>query len=185
MNQSRFQAPLRCLCLAAVALVVTAGTLSAQAAAPVKIAVVDLELVVAQSASGKALQAKLEQFQKDVQTQAEQMQTKARDIQAQIANGANTLSEDKLSQLQKELEDQGIAIRRLRDDKQREGQKMQTEGLRAIEGQLEPVFEAIQNENGYDLILNNVPGVVVMAKETVDITPMVVDRLNAQAAAGG
>lgn len=169
--------------IALVALIVTTGSLAAQAAAPVKIAVVDLELVVAQSASGKALQAKLEQFQKDVQAEAEGMQTKARELQTQISNGANSLSEEKLSELQKQLEDQGIAIRRLRDDKQREGQKMQTEGLREIESQLEPVFEAIQNEQGYDLILNNVPGVVVMAKETVDITPMVVERLNA--AAGG
>ncbi len=183
MKTSRSLPLSRLVSIALLALAMTTGSLVAQAAAPVKIAVVDLELVVAQSASGKALQAKLEQFQSDVQAQAETMSTKARELQTQITNGANSLSEEKLSELQKQLEDAGIAIRRLRDDKQREGQKMQTEGLREIEGQLEPVFEAIQNEQGYDLILNNVPGVVVMAKETVDITPMVVERLNA--AAGG
>jgi len=55
----------------------------------------------------------------------------------------------------------------------------------AIEKQLEPIFKKIQEENGYDLILNNVPGVVVMANENVDITQLVVDRMNAEAGAGG
>ena len=33
---------------------------------------------------------------------------------------------------------------------------------------------------GLDLILNNVPGIVVMANERVDITGVIVERLNAQ-----
>ncbi len=93
------------------------------------------------------------------------------------------LSEDKLNQLQKDYEDATIDIRRFQDDKQREGQKMQTEGLRVIEKQLQPVFEKIREEGGYDLIINNVAGVVVMANDKVDITPLVVERLNAAAAA--
>jgi Skp family chaperone for outer membrane proteins len=55
---------------------------------------------------------------------------------------------------------------------------MQSEGLREIEKQLEPVFEKVRDEGGYDLILNRVPGVVVMAGQRVDITQKVIDRLN-------
>jgi len=151
----------------------------------IKIAVVDLEAVVAQSQSGKALQEKLAAFQESVRSEVEQINERARDIRQRIADGANTLSEDKLNELQKQYEDEQIKLRRLRDDKTREAQKMQEEGLREIEKQLAPVFKGIQEELGYDLIINNVPGVVVMANEKVDITKLVVERLNASVAGGG
>ncbi len=169
-----------------IALALVLGVLLATGAGAqeaLTIVVVDLERVVAQSAAGQALQAQLVKFQEDVKAQGEAKAAAARDIRQRIADGANSLSEDKLNQLQKDYEDATIDIRRFQDDKQREGQKMQTEGLREIEKQLQPVFEKIRDEGGYDLILNNVAGVVVMANDKVDITPLVVERLNAAAAA--
>ncbi len=147
----------------------------------ISVVVVDLERVVAQSAAGQALQEKLVKFQEEAKTLGEAKATAARDIRQRIADGANSLSEDKLNQLQKDFEDAQIDIRRFQDDKQREGQKMQGEGLREIEKQLQPVFEKIRDEGGYDLILNNVAGVVVMANEKVDITAQVIEKLNAAA----
>lgn len=159
---------------------------SAQDTVPtLRIAVVDLERVVMQSASGKALQGRLEEFQRQISVQAEQMQSEGRDLRQRIADGVNTLSEEKLAELQKQYEDKTIEIRRFRDDKQREGQKMQAEGLREIESQLEPIFEQVRDELGLDLILNNVPGVVVMANEKADITEEVVARLNSSAGSAG
>lgn len=157
-------------------LLLTAGTAVAQTP---KIGVVDLELVVARSPGGQNLRSRLEAFQKEVQAEVDARSEKARDIRQRMADGVNTLSEDKLAELQKELEDQTIAIRRYRDDKQRQGEKMQSEGLREIEKQLEPVFTRIRDEDGYDLILNNVPGVVVMISDAVNITPLVLERLEA------
>ena len=183
MNRASFRAG-----LTIAGAVLLLGLLAAPAAeaqeTSVKIVVVDLERVVAQSAAGQALQAKLQQFQEEVKTEGEAKAAAAREIRQRIADGANSLSEDKLNQLQKDFEDAQIAIRRFQDDKQRQGQKMQGEGLRAIELQLQPVFESIRDEGGYDLILNNVAGVVVMANERVDITGQVIEKLNAAAAAG-
>jgi Skp family chaperone for outer membrane proteins len=174
------------LALAGV-LVLSAGLLASPAAnaqeTSLKIVVVDLERVVAQSAAGKALQAKLAKFQEDVKAEGEGMAAAARELRQRIADGANSLSEDKLNQLQKDLEDASIAIRRFQDDKQRQGQKMRDEGLQEIERQLQPVFEKIRDGGGYDLILNNIPGVVVMANEKVDITAKVIAELDATAAA--
>lgn len=164
------------------------GLVAAPAAAQgpqIKIAVVDLEAVVAQSPAGRALQQKLEGFQQQISGEAEKMAERARDIRKRMTEGANSLTDDKLAELNKEYEDQTIAIRRFRDDKQREGQKMQQEGLRDIEKQLRPVFEKIRDEGGYDLILNNVPGVVVMANEKVDITAAVVAKMSSTGAGGG
>ncbi len=170
------------------ALILAGGLLalpSAAQEAALKIVVVDLERVVTASKMGQELQGKLEAFQKQIQAEGEQKAASARDIRQRIADGANSLSEEKLNQLQKDLEDASIAMRRFQDDKQREGQKMQGEGLRDIELKLKPVFEQIQSEGGYDLILNNVGGVVVHAADKIDITPQVIERLNAVAGAAG
>lgn len=158
------------------------GGLTAAASAqdgPIKIAVVDLDRVIAQSKAGKELQGKLEKFQTDIKAQGEAMNEEARQLRQRMTDGVNSLSEDKLAELQKQYEDKQIAMRRFRDDKQREGQKMQEEGLREIEKQLQPVFQKVRDEGGYDLIFNYVPGVVVMASERIDITQKVVDTLNA------
>lgn len=151
----------------------------AQDPPPIRIAVVDLEAVFVQSNSGQALQAKLKKFQEEVQVEDERMSQEAQDVRRRAVEGGQSLTVEKLTELQKEFEDKTIAIRRFRDDKKREAEKMKNEGLRDIEQQLEPVFKAIRDERGYDLILNNVPGIVVMANENVDITKDIVDRLNA------
>ena len=142
-----------------------------------KIAVVDLERVVILSPQGKALQSKLEKFQEDVRNEAESMNKISQDIRRKVQEGANSLSEDKLAELQRQFEDQSIKIRRFTDEKQREGQKMQQQGLKDIEKELEPVMKQIQTQHGFDLILNNTPGIVVMTSEKVDITQLVIGTL--------
>lgn len=145
----------------------------------IKIAVVDLDVVVAQSPAGKELNAKLEKFQQQVQGEIDAMTNRAKDLRQRLTEGVNSLTEEKLAELQKQFEDEGIKMKRLKDDKTREGQKMQNEGLRDIEKQLEPIFKAVRDEGGYDIILNRVPGMVIMASERVDITQKVIDRLSA------
>ena len=152
--------------------------------APLKVAVVDVEVLVAESPQGKALQDRLGQFQAETSAELQRMQNDAQAIQQRITDGANSLSADKLAELNKELEDASIALRRYRDDKQREGQKMQEEGLLAIEEVLQPIFAQVRDEMGFDLILNRVPGVVLMISERVDITPLMVQRLNSASGGG-
>lgn len=173
---SRFAPYVAPLALLLVALAFAAPVAAQDA---IKIAVVDLDYIVTQSPAGKALQQELEAFQQEVGTEIDTKRRAAEAVQQRIAEGVNSLSEDKLAELKKELEDAGIAIRRYRDDKQREGEKKQTEGLRKIEQQLEPIFNAVRDEGGYDIILNNVAGVVVMTSQRVNITQQVLDRLNA------
>ena len=143
-----------------------------------RIAVVDLDTVVATSEAGKALQARLEKFQKQVRVEADTKTQIARSIQNQLTEGANALSEDRLAELQRQYEDATQELRRLQNDKQREGQKLQENGLREIEKQLQPILEKIRQEDQYDVVFNSVPGIVVMVNERVDITARVLELLN-------
>lgn len=164
--------------LVAAALLLSTVPAVAQDGGPIRIAVVDLERLVASSKLGQDLQNELRAFEEQVKAEGQTKQDALADLRKRLAEGANSLTDDKLAELQKQFEDATIDLRRFRDDKQREGQKIQAEGLRKIEQQMEPVFEKIRDEEGYDLILNYVPGVVVMANERVDITPKVLERLN-------
>ena len=147
-----------------------------------KIGVVNLDQVLVESNMGKELQTKLDSFTGGVQSEGEAKTETALQLRQQITDGANTLSEERLAELQQQYEDAATEIRRFRDDKQREGQKLQQDGLAAIEEQLQPVFQAIRDEGNYDLILNYAPGVVVMLSDRIDITSQVVERLNAATA---
>jgi Skp family chaperone for outer membrane proteins len=144
----------------------------------IKIGVVDLDAVVAQSSAGKELQAQLDKFQKEVQAEGEKMSAEANAIRKQATDGGATLSQEKLSELQEQYDEKANAIRRFRDDKQKEGQQIQAKGLRKIEDQLKPIFEKVRDEGGYDIILNNVPGVVLLINARVDLTAEVIKRVN-------
>jgi outer membrane protein len=146
--------------------------------APPKIAVVDLDRVVYQSASGKELQARLERFEAEVRSEIQSRTQKVTELRQQLLSQQATLTADQGKAMQQRIEDQLIEIRRYQDDKKREAAKIQERALKDIEQQLKPVFEKIRDERGYDLILNNAPGVVVMVRGDVEITDEVIEKLN-------
>lgn len=163
------------------ALLVPALLLSGASAAPaqdgpIKIAVVDIEKVVTGSTAGQQLQKRLDDFRVVVEAE---LKTKADELDAlrKRAEAATTLAEgDRLS---RQLEQGVIDFDRLKADKQREGQKIQKDGLNSIEKALGPIFKQVRDEQGYDLILALTPGVILMSSQRVDITQLVIDRYNA------
>ncbi len=178
--------------LLGTAILILAGTAGAQEA-PISIAVIDLDRLVAQSLAGRQLQGKLEQFQIQVQTEGKALADKARATQKLIADGANSLSEERLVELQAQYEDEGTKVRRFTETKQREGTKLRDDGLKQIEEKLQPVLDKVQSEGNYDIILNRALGIVVMASDRVDITDKVIEAFDeaevgageAQAPSGG
>ena len=156
-----------------LALLMLAGAAAAQQAT-IRIAVIDLDRLVAQSVAGRSLQAELEAFQAAVQGEGKELADRARATEKLIADGANSLSQEKLEELRDQYEDEALQVRRYSERKQREGAKMRDDGLKAIEDKLQPVLDSIQATGNYDLILNRALGVVVMASDRVDITEQVI-----------
>ncbi|MEO3417281.1 OmpH family outer membrane protein [Roseovarius sp. CAU 1744] len=166
--------------LALSVLAVTSLSQPAQAQAqdePIKIAVVSMEQVIAQSAAGSALNEKLQAFQAEAQAQIEAQQKIIQELRQKVADGVGSTDQTQLINLQKQYEDATLQLRRFSDDKQREAQKIRSEGLQDIQKQFDPVFAAIQEEFNYDLILNQQSGVVLMVGDSINITQMVIDRL--------
>ncbi len=143
----------------------------------VKIAVVDLDRVFANSEAGKTLQSKLDKLSGEAQAEMKKMAEAAQAIRKEATEQGAALSQERLEELQKKFEDQTLAIRRYQDDKQREAEKLQTDGFKKIEEQVQPIMEKIRNERNLDLILNNVAGLVVNVSPKIDITEDVIRLL--------
>lgn len=155
------------------------GSVQNAAAQELKIAVVDLEGVIALSDMGKALQERLREFRTKTQGEIKALVDRAAEIEQRATAGGQALSEQKLAELRREYEDAQIDVKRLRTDKQAEAQGMRDKGLQDIEKALQPVFDEIQKEKAYDIILNKAAGLVIMASEKADISQMVLERFNA------
>lgn len=159
-----------------LALVFAATPLLAQG--NLKVGVVDMELVLIECDMGKALQGQLEDYQKTVEQEGKPLAEAMQALQTELRDKAATLSQAKVSELRRRIEDQKIRIQRFQSDKQEEFERKKQEGLMNIEKKLKPVMESIRDKDGFDMIFHK-PGVVVIAKETFNITKLVIDRMNA------
>lgn len=143
---------------------------------PTKIAVVDIERIVTGSTAGQELQRNLDTFR---QAAEQELQAKADAVAALKAQITATSDLAERGRLTKEYEQGAIELNRLQDDKQREGQKIQQDGLADIEKALGPIFKKIREEEGWDLILARTPGITLVVSDRVDITQQILDRYNA------
>ena len=120
-----------------MALVLTAvfATQAARATAPesaVKISVIDTEKILLSSTTGKKAVADLKKLQDAAENQLKSQQQEIQDLQKRINEGRLSLSQDRLAQLNKQLEDKTIALRRAQDDATRDLNKKRDDMLAAI-----------------------------------------------------
>jgi Skp family chaperone for outer membrane proteins len=110
--------------LMALALVALFATRVLPAAAPpdsaVKIGVIDTEKILLSSATGKAALASMKRLQESKESEVRMMAQEIKDLQNKIQNGSQTLPQDQLAQLQKQLDDKQTALRRFQDDANRD-----------------------------------------------------------------
>lgn len=147
--------------------------------APARVAVVDVQKVLTQSAPGKAAYEKLKKMQEDRVAKAKAMDEELRKLDSDISTKRLSLSEDKLAEMQKQLADKRIAMQRYAQDADREIGEARDRELAALQVKIEPVIDAIGKEMGLALIFNKFESGLVYASDAVDITETVVQRFNA------
>jgi Skp family chaperone for outer membrane proteins len=169
------------LTLGLLAGVAAAGAQEPAARTPPRIAVVDLERVFLESPQGQKLRDELKQLEEATRTELEK--------RAKVMDDLTRTMEGKPVEEQRAIarrrEDEELALRRVRDDAQRQAAKLESDRRREIESQLQPVFEKLQQEQDYDLILNKAPGFVIFSKDSIEITGQVLERIGAAGGGGG
>jgi outer membrane protein len=163
------------LSIAAVALVVAIAT---PAAAQSKVAVIDVQRVVTESDPGKEAIQKLKEISDAKVQEGQALQQQLAGLQEQFNKQRFTVAEDRLAEMNKEIEDKSIAIRRFEDDAKRELDEARRRELGGLEQRILPIINQIGQEEGFTLIFNKFQSGLVYADEAVDITDQVIQRFN-------
>lgn len=173
--------PLR-TAVAAALLLAAAGASPAAAQGP-KVAVINTEQVLLESQTGKAALAQLRELREAKEAEGQALQDEVQELRKRLTDGRLSLAEDKLAELEQQLEEKGIELRRFQDDATRELNKRRDEVLAEIDRKVLPIINQVGREQGYSLIFRKYESGLVFAADEVDITSEIIRRLDAGAAA--
>lgn len=144
-----------------------------------KFAVIDVQRIIGESASARTALAKLQDYGKEQEAKLSAKKSEIDQLKKRIDDGANALAEDRLNELKRELSAKTIELQRAGDDAQREFNERQAEALRDIERRVMPVIQQVGQEGGYSMIFRKFDSGLVYAAEGLDITAVVIQRLDA------
>ena len=146
--------------------------------APARVAVIDVQRVLANSAAGKIASERLKKMQEDRVTRAKQMDDEMQKLDSDINTKKLSLSEDKLTEMAKQLSDKKIAAQRFQQDAEREMGEARDRALLELENKIKPVIDQIGKEQGLAAIFNKFESGLVYASDAIDITDSVIKRFN-------
>ncbi|HET7704819.1 MAG TPA: OmpH family outer membrane protein [Thermoanaerobaculia bacterium] len=167
-----------------VSVVVAALALPAMAQnAPAKVAVIDVQKVLATSTAGKAAYERLKKMQEERITKAKGMEDELRKLETELTTKRLSLSEDKVAELTRSINDRKIAMQRYAQDADREVAEARDRALLELENRIKPVIDALGKEMGLAAIFNKFESGLVYASDAIDLTDTVITKFNAAAAA--
>ena len=164
--------------LITVAIAAMATPMLAQTAQPARVAVIDVQRVLATSTAGKAAYDRLKKMQEDRVARAKAMDEELRKLDSEISTKRLSLSEDKLAEMTKQVSDKKIAMQRYAQDADREVSEARDRALLELEGKIKPVIDGIGKEMGLAAIFNKFESGLVYASDAIDITDSVIKRFN-------
>jgi outer membrane protein len=150
-------------------------------AGPMKIAVIDTEKILLSSTAGKKAVADLKKIQDQREKELSARAQELKDLQAKLNDGRLSLAQDKLADLSKQYEEKEIALRRAQDDATRELTQKRDQMLAQIDDRVMPVINQVGKELGYTLIFRKFESGLIYADDAVDITNVVIQRIDASA----
>jgi outer membrane protein len=165
------------------------GTGSASAAAPTKIAVINVRNAIVATAEGKQAQALLQSQFAPKQNELQSTQKQIEDLQRRLSDGARTLSDDEKAKLQRQGDLLTRKLQRDGDGLNEELNAAQGEIVDTIGRKMLDVLDRYSRENGYAIVLDtSAQGTpVVYGSTQVDVTQDIVrlyDQANPVKAAG-
>src|SRR5215831_20982719 len=108
-----------------------------------KVAVVDFERAVVESAEGKKASEKFNAALQAKQADAEKRRKDLEDAQKKLQNGARTLSDSAKSDLQREIDRKTTELQRVNEDAEKELQTLRDDLLRPIAERATQILQAM------------------------------------------
>ena len=169
--------------LVSIAVAALAVPMFAQSTQPQRVAVIDVQRVLATSAPGKVALERLKKMQEERIAKARTMDEELKKLDTELSTKRMSLSEVKIAELTKSVSDRKIAMQRYAQDADREVSEARDRALMELEGKIKPVIDALGKEMGLAVIFNKFESGLVYASEAIDLTDTVIQRFNATPAA--
>ena len=166
--------------VAAAALALMAPAAHAQATP--KIAILDVQRLVTDSVAGKQALANLKKLQEGKVAEGKAKSDEIDALRKRLNEGRLSLADDKIRELEKQLEDKVTAARRFQEDAEREFNKSRDASFQDIERRVFPVIEKFGQEGGYTFIFNKFQSGLLFAADGSDVTDQIIQRFDASAA---
>lgn len=158
-------------------------TVTGPTGASTKIAVIDIERIAAESKEGKALFEDLRAENDKLQAESTRLQQEIQDMQAKL--NSEILSQDARVRLQRDVERKRTDAQRWLEDAQANFEAKRQDGEAKFQEKLAPVVEAVAQEQGIGLIFRATPGLTFVLDPALDISPLVVQKLDETAPPAG
>ena len=167
---------MRLMTFAAVLAFVGLTAMAEEAAAQLKIAVLNTDLAIGQSEEFKVFNAALEEEFADEQAQLQKLQEEIAALQKREADERDVMSQTELAEVQKEKGDKEIDIEFLGRKFQKELNDRQTEFFQKMTPKLRAVVNDLIEIERYDLVYDR--RTLLFANMKHDITAKVTEKLN-------
>ncbi|HEX9191840.1 MAG TPA: OmpH family outer membrane protein [Candidatus Deferrimicrobiaceae bacterium] len=154
--------------------VFAAGTSRAEG---IRIAVIDVNKILNESAAGQAAKKKMESRYEEIKKAIDAKQEEAKKLKEDIDKQKVMLGKEKLKEKEDALQAKVNELRQLTQDGEKEMQARQGEQTREVLKIIEVHLEAVVKAERLDLVLERSAGVVHFA-DTLDITRRVLDLVN-------
>lgn len=146
--------------------------------APSRVAVINVQKVLAESTVGKAALEKLKKSNEEKTARGKAMTEEITKLEADIKQKQLSLGQDKLEEMARQLSDKKIAIQRFAQDAEKELREQQEKSLQELERKIMPVIQEIGKEMGFALIFNKFESGLIYVSDAVDITDVVLKKFN-------
>lgn len=145
---------------------------------PTRIAVLDTEKVLTNSAAGKAARVKLDIMVRDAGERAGQIANEMRNLSEIIDTQRSSLTESKLAELTQQRDAKQAELQRYRQSAEKEMKVAQEKAMGDVEKKIMPVVNAIGKEMGLAAVFRKYESGIVYAADEIDITDAAIQRMN-------
>ena len=141
-----------------------------------RIAIIDIEYIAAESKEGKKLFDNLRAENNKVMAERTKLEQEIREMQAKA--NSEILSQDARMRLQRDTQRKQTDAQRWLEDAQAEFETKRQEGEAKFQEKLGPIVEVVATENDIGLIFRATPGLTFVLDQNLDISPLVVKKLD-------
>ncbi len=141
-----------------------------------KIAIIDIDRIAAESVAGRALFDSLRGENEKIVTETQRREQEIIDLQTKL--NSEILSQDAKVRLQRDIDRKRTDAQRWVEDAQADFEAKRQDGEAKFQEKVAPVVEQVAQENGIGLIFRATPGLTFVLDPTLDISPLIVKKLD-------